>query len=284
MKKNIKTFIIDLLFYIVGSCIYSAGVLLFTESNELSPGGITGVALLLNHLFDLPVGLMVLAINIPLIIAGFLVFGKKFIFKTAIATLVLSLSLDAMETFIKPFVTDVILAAIFGGIILGAGVSLVLLRGATTGGTDIIAKLINHRFPFVSMGRIVMAVDVIVVITSAVVYKNFESALYSVVLIFVSSKLIDNLLYGADKGKFMHIITNKPDEVSEEIFAKIDRGVTRVEGKGAYTGEQRPILLCAVRPSEVAPVRRAVKAIDPQAFLIISDAGEVLGEGFKKNE
>lgn len=284
MKKNVKSFIVDLLYYIVGSCIYSVGVLLFTEAHELSPGGVTGIALLLNHTLNWPVGLMVLVINIPLIIAGFIVFGKKFIFKTAIATVVLSISLDVLAPFIKPFETDVILAAIFGGIIMGVGVSLILLRGATTGGTDIVAKLVNHRFNFVSIGRIVMAVDALVVLASAIVYQNFQSALYSVVMLYAATKLMDSLLYGADKGKFMHIITRHPDEVSAEIFAKIDRGVTRVDGKGAYTGEDRPILLCAVRPAEVAPLRRAVKAVDPHAFLIISDAGEILGEGFKKNE
>lgn len=284
MKKSVKTFIVDMLFYIVGSCIYATGVLLFTEANELSPGGVTGIALLLNHLWNLPTGMMVLVINIPLIIAGFIVFGKKFIVKTAVATVVLSLCLDIMEVFVPQKEFDPFLASVFGGIVMGAGVSLILMRGATTGGTDIVAKLINHRFPFVSMGRIVMAVDAIVVIVSAIVYNNFQSALYSVVMLFAATKVMDMFLYGGDKGKLMHIITQKPDEVSAEIFSKIDRGATRIDAKGAYTGNERPMLLCAVRPSQVSLLQKAIKTVDPAAFVIISDAGEILGEGFKKNE
>ena len=152
MREKFKKLLIDLLFYVVGCLIYSAAVTMFTEPNKLSPGGVTGIALILNELFSLPTGLMVLIINIPLIIAGFLVLGRKFIINTAIATFIMSLSLDAVKTFVKPYYTDGILASIFGGIMMGAGLALVFLRGATTGGTDIAAKLINHKFRFVSMG------------------------------------------------------------------------------------------------------------------------------------
>ncbi len=284
MRANFKKTLIDILFYIVGCCIYSAGVIIFSDANEISPGGVTGIAIILNHLIGLPTGMLVLIINIPLLIAGFLVFGKRFIVNTTIATVVLSLSLDAMTLIVSPYKTDGILAAIFGGIMMGAGLSLVFMRGATTGGTDIAAKLINHRFPFVSMGRIIMLVDFLVVAITAVYYKNFQSGLYSVVLLYASSRVFDSLLYGFDRGKLMHIITTHPDEVAGAVFEQLGRGVTKINAEGAYTGEARPLLLCAVRPSEVSALQRIIKTVDPSAFVVISDAGEILGEGFKKNE
>lgn len=284
MKNNIKKTVVDLLFYVVGCCIYSAAVIMFTDPNELSPGGATGIALILNHLFSLPTGMTVLAINIPLIIAGYLVFGKRFILNTAVATVVLSVSLDALSGVVKPYYTDGILAAIFGGIMMGAGLGLIFLRGATTGGTDIAAKLIKKKFKFVSMGRIVLVIDLIVVVLTALVYRNFQSALYSIVSLYASSRVMDNLLYGTDRGKLMHIITAEPQKISDEIFSKLGRGVTLLDAVGAYTGERRSLLLCAVRPSEVSALQSIIKTTDPDAFMVISDAGEILGEGFKKNE
>ena len=284
MRANFKKTLIDILFYIVGCCIYSAGVIIFSDANEISPGGVTGIAIILNHLIGLPTGMLVLIINIPLLIAGFLVFGKRFIVNTTVATVVLSLSLDAMALVVSPYKTDGILAAIFGGIMMGAGLSLVFMRGATTGGTDIAAKLINHRFPFVSMGRIIMLVDFVVVAITAVYFKNLQSGLYYVVLLYASSRVFDSLLYGFDRGKLMHIITTHPDEVSDAVFEQLGRGVTKINAEGAYTGEARPLLLCAVRPSEVSALQKIIKTVDPSAFVVISDAGEILGEGFKKNE
>ena len=284
MKKLFQKTLIDLLFYIVGCSIYSAAVIMFTEPNELSPGGVTGVALILNHLFSLPTGLMVFIINIPLIISGLVVFGKRFIVNTAVATAIMSITLEVMRYVVTPYYTDGILASLFGGIMMGAGLALVFLRGATTGGTDIAAKLINHKFRFVSIGRLILFMDLLVVAASAYIYRNFQSALYSIVSIYAASRVMDSLLYGTDRGKFMHIITSNPDEISKAVFSKLGRGVTVVNATGGYTGEPRVLLLCAVRPSEVSTLQAIIKKTDPNAFMIISDVGEILGEGFKKNE
>ncbi len=282
--KKVRQTIIDILFYTVGCGIYSAAVIVFTDPNQLSPGGLTGIALLLHHFFSLPTGIMTFVMNVPLIVLGFIYFGGRFIINTAVATAIMSFMLDTMPLFLKPYYTDGILASIFGGIMMGAGLSLVLLRGATTGGVDIAAKLINNKFRFVSMGRIILIMDLIVVTASALAYKNFQSALYSVVSLYASSRVIDSLLYGSDKGKFMHIVTTKPDEISNAVFETLGRGVTRVPAVGGYTGEEKSVLLCAVRPPEVTALQNAIKRSDEGAFVIISDAGEILGEGFKKNE
>ena len=200
------------------------------------------------------------------------------------ALLEADVNFKVVKGFVKPYYTDGILASLFGGIMMGAGLSLVFLRGATTGGTDIAAKLINHKFRFVSIGRIIMFMDLAVVAISALVYKNFQSALYSIVSIYAASRVMDGLLYGTDKGKFMHIITSYPNEISKAVFAELGRGVTLVNAVGGYTGEARSLLLCAVRPSEVTRLQSIVRKTDASAFKVISDAGEILGEGFKKNE
>ncbi len=276
--------IIDILFYTIGCGIYSAAVVVFTDPNRISPGGVTGIALLLQHFFSLPAGVMVFVLNIPLIIIGFIKFGGRFIINTAIATAIMSLTLDGAAYILAPYYTDGILASLFGGIMMGAGLSLVLLHGATTGGADIAAKLINSRFPYLSMGRIILFIDLAVVSVSALAYKNFESALYSVISLYVASHVLDTLLYGTDKGKLMHIITNKPKEISDAVFCELHRGLTRLQAVGGYTGEERAVLLCATRPSEISTLQKLIRTTDPNAFLIISDAGAILGQGFKKNE
>ncbi|MBR6694511.1 MAG: YitT family protein [Clostridia bacterium] len=282
--RSIKRNTVDIIFYLIGCGIYSAAVVVFTDPNEISPGGVTGIALLLQHFFSLPAGIMVFIINVPLIIIGFLRFGGRFIIGTALATAIMSFSLDLAGYFLKPYYTDGILASVFGGIMMGAGLSFVLLRGATTGGADIAAKLINNRFPYISMGRIILALDLAVVTISAICYKNFESALYSVISLYISSRVLDGLLYGTDRGKLIHIITQKPKEISDSVFRELKRGVTVLSVTGGYTGEERSMLLCAMRPAEVSSFQRLVRAVDPDAFLIISDAGAILGQGFKKNE
>ncbi len=282
--RSVKKNITDILFYIVGCGIYSAAIVLFAEPNEISPGGLTGIGLLLNHFFSLPTGVMTFVLNIPLIILGFVKFGARFIVGTAVATGIMSISLDAAAYILTPYYTDGILAAVFGGIMMGTGLSLVLLRGATTGGADIAAKLINSRFPYLSMGKIILALDLAVVSVSALAYGNFESGLYSVIALYVSSHALDTLLYGADRGKLIHIVTNKPKEISDEVFKKLHRGLTILPAKGGYTGEERSVLLCAMRPSEVSGLQRLIRNVDPEAFLVVSDAGAILGLGFKKNE
>ncbi len=282
--RSPKRALLDIVVYFIGCGIYSAAVVVFTEPNRISPGGLTGVSLLINYFFSLPVGIVVFLLNVPLLVVGFLRYGGRFIINTAIATAIMSLMLDVAAYVLVPYYTDGILASIFGGIMMGAGLSLVFLRGATTGGVDIAAKLINSRYPFISIGRIILVMDLAVVISSAIAYKNFESALYSVISLYTSSRVIDILLYGTDRGKLIHIVTEKAEQISDSVFREMNRGVTILPAYGGYTGSEKKVLLCAMRPSEVSTFQRIVRAADPGAFIIISDAGEILGRGFKRNE
>ncbi len=279
---KIKAYLIDFLLFIIGSSIYSVAVLTFLSPNEISPGGVTGIAMVINYLFYLPIGFTVFIINIPLLVLGFIKFGKGFILKTAVATVCVSAVLDICETFLPMLKIDSILASVYGGGLMGLGISIIMLRGSTTGGVDIVAKLINKRLPYVSVGKIILFVDALVVILSALVYKNTESALYSVIALFVSSQIMDLMLYGSDKGKIIYIISDYTQDIVYDILHVIKRGVTLVDIIGGYNGDKKQMIMCTVRRNEVHEVCKSVKNRDNTAFEVVAEAGEIFGEGFKK--
>lgn len=273
----------DILFYAVGSSLYAVSVKMFTAPNHIAPGGVTGVSTMLNYLFGWPIGTLSLLLNIPIFIWAILQIGYKLVIKTIGATIFVSAAIDLIGLVIPAYTGNPMLAAIFGGCLEGAGLSLVFMRGATTGGTDLIARLLNRRVRFVSMGKLMMCVDFLIVAASAFVYRSIESALYALIAIFVSTKLIDAILYGTDigTGKIMFIISEKNDDIAKEIMRDLDRGVTILDAKGAFTRRESEVLLCAVRRYEVAQVKDIVRTIDKAAFMIVGDAGEISGEGFR---
>lgn len=282
-KKSGLVLATDFLMFIVGGIIYSVAVLLFLSANEISPGGLTGIATVLNYLFMLPIGTVMFLLNIPILIIGFMKLGGVFILKTTVSTVIISIILDIAEAFLPVITVAPILASVFGGLLMGLGISIFMLRGATTGGVDIIAKLINRRFPHMTVGRLMLLADAVVVALSSLAYKNIESALYSVIALYASSKVIDIMLYGADKGKIIYIVTEKSDEMSRDIMSLVKRGITVIGVTGAYTGRRLNMLMCTVRRNEVSSVCRLARENDKNAFIVISEAGEILGEGFKTN-
>lgn len=281
MKNNIRKNITDVLYFFIGSIVYSVAVNMFLSPNGISPGGFTGVATVINHIANIPTGIILFIFNIPVLILGYIKMGKSFILKTSFVTILLSISLDVSARLLPQLQTDGILASMFGGILMGIGLSLILLRGATTGGVDIIAKLINKKYHHISVGKIILMADGVVIALNAVVYKNAESALYSIIAMYMGTRLMDVLLYGADKGKIIYIVTNSPEEICSEINHTVGRGVTKLSVVGAYTGESRTMLMCTVRVHEVSAVHNAIKRHDEKAFIVVTDAGEIIGEGFK---
>lgn len=279
---KIKNLLIDFLFYILGSSAYSVAVILFLSANEISPGGLTGIATALNYLFHFPIGTVVFLLNIPVLIIGFFKFGKFFILKTAIATVIVSVLLDIFEIFLPQPKIDLILASIFGGILMGLGISLIMLRGGTTGGVDIIAKLINKRFSHIGIGRIMLIIDTLVVTLSALVYKNIQSALYSVMALYASSRIMDLLLYGADRGKIVYIISEQPQDIVSDIMTVVRRGVTVIDVIGGFSNESKKMIMCTVRMNEVSSVIKNAKKRDNNAFIVVAEAGEIIGNGFKQ--
>ena len=279
---KLKSFLWDFFFYLLGSSTYSVAVIMFLSANKISPGGLTGIATLLNYAFSLPIGTVVFVLNIPLLILGFLKFGKYFIIKTTIATVFVSTLLDIFEMILPKTKIDLILASVFGGILMGLGISLIMSRGSTTGGVDIIAKFINLKFPHISIGRIMLAIDAIVVGISALAYKNTQSALYSIVSLYAASKIMDLILYGADKGKIVYIISDKTQDIVADIMSLVNRGVSLIDITGGFSKEKRKMIMCTVRINEVSSVLKTTRKHDSQAFIVIGEAGEIIGNGFKK--
>lgn len=282
MEKNKSGLILDVLIWVLGSCIYSVAVAVLLEPNQISPGGFTGIATLIFEITGIPTGTVLLLLNIPLLIIQYKKLGSGSIVKTAAATFILSITLNIAEE-LPPYQVDGVLAAVFGGIAAGFGLSMVLARGATTGGVDVIAKLVNLKHAHLSVGRIILIFDFAVVVSSAIIYGNIESALYSLIAIYASSNIIDRVLYGADKGKIFFIVTDKPKEVSSAVFGSIGRGMTAINAKGVYTDNDKTVFLCAVRIMEAAKLLKTVKSADENAFIIIGDVGEIVGQGFKIN-
>lgn len=276
-----KKFLKDMAFYYVGSLIYAVAINTIISPNEISPGGVTGVATVLNFLLKIPVGFTVLLLNIPILFAGYKKLGGVFIIRTAIVIMMCSLNLEITAIVLPDFNMDKILAAVFGGVLIGTGLSLVFLRGATTGGIDIIAKLVNRRRPHLTVGKLILIMDGAVILFAALCYRNVETALYSVVSMFSASYLTDTVLYGADKGKIVYIVTSKPQAICRAVGDRLKRGATRLSAIGGYTGEQRNLVMCIVRRHEVSYIYEIINEFDEGAFVVISDAGEIIGEGFK---
>lgn len=281
MFKRLTESAKNIIWYFIGCLIFSLAVTLFVSPNEISPGGLTGISTALNYLFGLPTGITLFLLNVPILIIGFLKFGGYFIIKTAIATSILSFTLTITDSILSGFEIDKILAAVFGGILMGLGLSIVFRHGATTGGIDIIAKLINMKFRHLTVGRLILIMDGIVIGFAALVYGNIESVLYSVISMYSSSRVMDIVLYGADKGRLIYIITQNGKEICNDINNVLRRGVTVLSAKGGYTGKDRCLLLCTVRIHEVASVYSVVDKYDKNAFIVVSEAGEIIGEGFK---
>lgn len=275
----------DVVCFTLGSVLYGCSVSVFSEPNQIAPGGVTGLSIVFNSLFHTPVGTMVLILNIPLMIWAIFELGYKLVAKTIFAILLTSIVIDVIAILIPPYQGDKMLVAIFAGVTEGAGLALIFIRGGTTGGTDTAARLLGKRFPHVSMGRLMMFIDFTVVLIAAFAFHSIESAMYAVIVIFVATQIIDAMLYGTDvgTGKLLFIVSRKSNDVADAIIHKLSRGVTILKSRGAYTGSDNEVLLCAVRKYEVYRLTQLVREIDNKAFVIIGDAGQINGEGFKEN-
>ena len=271
----------DLLIIALGSCIFSLGIAGFIEPSEISPGGFSGIAIILNYVTALPTGLLLFSLNLPLIILGFIKLGGSMVAKTLVSTTISSLAIDIMEAYLPPLASDKILSSLAGGVLIGVGMAMIFSRGATSGGTDIAAKLIQLKRPYFTLGRLILLMDSVIIATSAVVFGSLEAALYSVLAIIIQTSVLDKILYGADGGKVAFVITEHPKDLTEAIFDNLHRGVTRVPIFGGYSGESKTMLMCALRRQQVGDFRRVVKHADATAFLVLADAGEIVGNGFK---
>lgn len=264
----------------LGAVIYALAFDWFVAPNQIAMGGVTGLAQIVNALVPvLPVGVLSILVNVPLFLAGWRLLGGRLLVSSLYAMAVSSLAIDViawMHTF-PPM--DPILATLYGGAGMGVGLGLVFSQGATTGGTDIIGKLLKLKFPWLPIGKLVMIPDKVVVILAAVVFGTVNAALYGLIQMYLLSKVMDMILYGWDTSRVAYIITDRWEETVQGLL-DMNRGVTLLQGKGAYTGAEKQVLLVAFRQREIVPIKRMLREIDPKAFFIVCDAHEILGEGF----
>ena len=282
MKHTAKQLFIAYFWITVGSAVYALGFDWCYAPNAIGFGGITGLAQIINAALPwAPIGVIVIVLNLPLFILGWRLLGGHLLFSSLYAMFISSVFVDLFAALVPFQPMDPMLAAIFGGILVGISLGVVLLQGATTGGTDLLARLLKLRFAWLPMGKLLMAVDLAVIVAVALAFRNLSSALYGLVSLYIFTAVMDMVLYGLDRAKVAYIISSKPDEVSKAIFQELDRGVTFLHGEGGWSGESKKVLLCAFKQKQIVPLRRMVKEIDPEAFLIVCEAHEVLGDGFR---
>ena len=280
--RKIKSYIIEILLTILGAMIMAIGTSLFLLPNQLSTGGFSGIATITYYVFNIPMGTTIFLLNLPLFIFSTLKIGKKFLVKTIIGTVSLSIFIDIFDK-LTPLTTDIFLACIYGGIITGIGLALVLKEHSSTGGTDLISNILRQYRPMIRMSNIIVILDIIIVILNIMFLKNIEIGLYSAIAIYLMGKMIDIITEGIYFTKLLLIISDKNEEISKNIEFVIKRGVTGVYGKGMYTGKDKLVLICAVGRKDFMNIKRMIKKIDPNSFIIITNAREVLGMGFKEN-
>ena len=278
-KIYAKSTLLEYLYVIAGAAVMAIGFNAFLFPNQVASGGVSGISTILNGLFGWNAGLVQYAFNIPLFIAGVLILGRNFGVKSLVGTLALPFFVILTENW-DAWTYTPLLGAIFGGIFVGSGIGLVFKGKASTGGTDLLAQIIT-KYTGLTLGTSVLLIDGLIAVSAAIVF-DIEKGLYALIGLYVTTKTIDIIKLGFSQSKMVYIITNKQDEMRDEIFKEIDRGVTKIPAFGGYTGSEKPVLMVAVYQTEFTKLKQIVQTIDPSAFVIVSDAYEVLGEGFKR--
>lgn len=279
---KIKGWLLDIGLSMIGTAMVAAGLLIFTIPNNLAPGGVSGLATAISSVTGISVGTLTLLFNIPLILIALKLFGLKPLLRTLIATLLLSAFIELLEPYLFTYTNDILLASVFGGVAMGAGMGLLFMRGITTGGTDLVAIILRRLLPHLQMGNLLVMIDALVVVVAVIIFKNIEIALYSAVTIFCSGKVIDAMMQGMDFAKVLMIVTEQGELVTQVVMKVTGHGVTNLVSKGGYTKKEKQTLVCVMRRNEVSKTLRAIKSVDPKAFTIIYNATEVHGEGFKE--
>ncbi len=285
MKQTKSELIRNILMIFFGSTLFALGFDLFLEPSGISCGGVSGIAMLVVYTTQskwLTVGLLSAMINIPLFFFGYKQIGKYFFFGSMFGMLISSIGFDLFAKILPVVTMDPLVAAIFGGITIGVGLGVVFLAGASTGGADIVARLLKLKLRNFPIGKLMLCMDLAIAVATGVVYRQFTNTLYSIVTLYLSSIMLDKVVYGFDYAKVALIISDKYEEIAAAIDARLDRGVTLLQGQGFYKRNDKYVLLSAVKRKQLAQLKELVMTIDPAAFIILQDAQQVLGDGFKR--
>ena len=287
MKKEHK-FLKGILRYLVitlGCIVYGTGFFVFVKSSGITTGGVTGIVNVINMIRPVPIGAVVMAVNVPLLVISFIVLKWRFTVSTLYGTAVSSLTISLCETFLTkymPVTENVLLSGLAGALFTGIGLGLIMRNRSSTGGTDIVIKLLHRRWRYLSGGTLHAIIDVMIIIFFFAVTRNFDSTMYAIITIVVSNVVYDFTLYGVNTSKTVYIITNNSDEIIRQLFEKCSCGATILRGEGAYTHQDRRIVLCVVRNQVFPALKDVVKEYDPAAFVIVSKSAEIYGEGFQE--
>ena len=278
-RNKVKEFFVDTLIFIISGILYSIAINCFLSRNNILNGGFTGIATILNFLFDLPIGTVIFVLNIPLFLLAFKKLGGRFVLRTVWATLINSTFID-LGIFLPVYKNDLLLSSLFGGALVGLALGIIFICNATTGGVDIIAKLVKLKFPHISIGRSILIFDAFVIILGGIIYDNVESMLYASVVIFVSAQVLDYVIFGVSRGAMILIISEQSEKLCNMIINELDRGVTILKGQGGYSKAQKDVLLCACFDNQTHKLIKKIKSADENAFFIVTQSKQILGNGF----
>lgn len=274
--KSLKKYI----YIIVGSVIYSLGVSGFLNPNLLAPGGITGISIILGELLKIETGTLILILNVPLLLLGLWKFGFRFLTSTVVSIALISVMTNIFAT-LGSFTKDLFLAAVWGSVCTALGVGMVLKAGATTGGTDIIVRILRKKIPHLKTGFLYLCTDILVVLASGFAFGQWERAMYAAVTVFLTSQVLDLVLYGRDEAKMLIIISSRAEQIAERLMAEIEVGVTYLQGEGAFSYKEKKVILCVVKKTKAPKAEEIIKEEDKESFMIVAAAKEVYGEGYK---
>ena len=266
---------------ILGAATYAVGFQFFFYPNDIIAGGVTGISTIINLLTGAPVGVVSIIINIPLFAFAWKKFGTRFMLMSLVGMALTYIFVDLFALIDFAATDDLFLAGTIGACLNGAGLGLVYRAGATPGGIDIVAKILRRRYPYINFGTFVLVLDIAIIAVFAAIYREWEAAMYAVIAMFVVTRAIDVMLYGLDTSKVCYLISEeKSTELERAITETMHRGVTRLHGEGGYTGAEREVLMCVIKKRQITDLRKIVRAVDPAAFFVVTDANDVFGNGF----
>ena len=267
---------------IIGSLFYAVGVNVFTTPNDIAPGGVTGIATVLHSMTGLQVGTLSFLLNIPLLILGFIVLGKRTMLNTFRTLVILTVITDATYFVLPQYTNNMLVSAIFGGVTIGIGLGLIFLRGSTTGGTDILGRMLLKKMPHVPLGKILLIIDILIIAGSGIYYKTLEAVLFAFVSVYATDHSIDAVLDGSTEGRVAYAISDRYEEIGNRVMDELERGITYINGEGGYQNAPKKIVMCAMPSRQFANFKKIVFEIDPKAFVMSIPSKHIIGEGFKQ--
>ena len=282
--KQLESLGVDIATILFGTFLVAAGLVMFTVPNDIAPGGVSGLATALARVSPLSVGYWTLLLNVPLVLLAWWRLGARPLVKTAAATVLLSLGIELLTPVLPHYTNNPLLASVLGGVLFGAGMGALFVRGASTGGTDLVSLMLGRVFPNASTGMLLLFIDASVVVFAVLVFRNIEVALYSIVTIYVTTRTIDSIMQGVDHAKVIYVVSEHGDEINALLSDEMERGVTIIKGRGGYTRRDKQVLMIVVRRNIFAQTLKSIKSADRTAFIFVTSATEVHGEGFKPME